>query len=660
MVRHIRCSAVLLLVVATQFCLAKEPGTFDKLKSNGGLGKKVYKLASQIWEGINYVIDKTSDVPESDGPAYRPPGNSIERDVTDSLRYLSTRTDDFKIDVLNMQNGIIDKVLEQVPAIIQLNQRFSKIFVNTVHVNEKYEKFLNYYRRPGKYDESIIRAFANTVLNGNNGVKSLIERTHSLLLLGDISSFSTVQLLSDNMELFLQYAKVARTPQQFLYDIFQSTLFNEVKGYLVMRYSYKMLRTAEDWDYDDKIEVMEREFGQRINRTLDTFSAAMSGASRELMRFNPSEHKEDVTYTELKRVFQEFIVNEYDVKPSDGCKKTCSNYRIPDGKALNGCFYADEVCSVKTCDGYLYDCRKKVDTTMNVCISPMFSDRNYEFVDFANGAGHYGHATGKCWADTIKTAASHVSIPWSCDSCMCVCADTSSQSQRFFNLNPSMATIAENYVVTGARFVKKNRVVHIQIQEGQLLPNGMINSSTTRWAPINENPTNYHTLAWENGREVNLDDLHAPKKSVLTGLAFSTESTSNFQRRLHLKIFSAPVSYETGRLWINDQKEKVNEPAKDEITLKDVDIPTRTSVVTADRSKPDSFVKFGPTGLEQDVGQSTIPFIDLQEVSSSPQIPMSGAGIYLKRRSNNGGFLTLKLFSYDHTQHMDSDSEHDN
>lgn len=72
----------------------------------------------------------------------------------------------------------------------------------------------------------------------------------------------------------------------------------------------------------------------------------------------------------------------------------------------------------------------------------------------------------------------------------------------------------------------------------------------------------YHTLAWEDGREVNLDDLHAPEKSVLTGLSFATVMTNNNQRRLHLKIFSTPASYETGSLSIKDQDEKVNIPAE--------------------------------------------------------------------------------------------------
>lgn len=98
---------------------------------------------------------------------------------------------------------------------------------------------------------------------------------------------------------------------------------------------------------------------------------------------------------------------------------------------------------------------------------------------------------------------------------------------------------------------------------------------------------------------------------------------------------------------------------RNEIKLDNLDVPTRTSVQTVTKSKPGQFLKFGPTGLDKDVGQSTIPFIDIQEVTTSPAIPMSGAGIYHKSRSGNGGFLALRLFSYDYAQHLKADLPED-
>lgn len=43
-------------------------------------------------------------------------------------------------------------------------------------------------------------------------------------------------------------------------------------------------------------------------------------------------------------------------------------------------------------------------------------------------------------------------------------------------------------VITGARFVKKNNIMYIQVQEGKLLPNGIIDPDTVTWVPIPKNP----------------------------------------------------------------------------------------------------------------------------------------------------------------------------
>jgi hypothetical protein len=80
-------------------------------------------------------------------------------------------------------------------------------------------------------------------------------------------------------------------------------------------------------------------------------------------------------------------------------------------------------------------------------------------------------------------------------------------------------------VVTGLRFVKVNRVIHLQIQEAGLLPRGEINMTSVQWRPVDDyrisdsdvyNGKDYHTLSWEQ-RAIDLDDLVAPDGSVLTG-----------------------------------------------------------------------------------------------------------------------------------------------
>lgn len=81
-------------------------------------------------------------------------------------------------------------------------------------------------------------------------------------------------------------------------------------------------------------------------------------------------------------------------------------------------------------------------------------------------------------------------------------------------------------VVTGLRFVKKNRVIHLQIEEGELLPRMIVNATTLHWKEpenyyINDRKVfdgqDYHTLTWKN-RKMDLDDLEADEGYILTGL----------------------------------------------------------------------------------------------------------------------------------------------
>jgi len=105
--------------------------------------------------------------------------------------------------------------------------------------------------------------------------------------------------------------------------------------------------------------------------------------------------------------------------------------------------------------------------------------------------------------------------------------------------------------VVGLRFVKRNRIFHLQVQEGELLPLGVINGTTLRWKPVDsysisdkdvsEN-VDYHTLTYEK-RSIDLGDLNAKINSVVTGLRFRV-----FGAHLQLEAQFTAVEFESGKL----------------------------------------------------------------------------------------------------------------
>lgn len=106
---------------------------------------------------------------------------------------------------------------------------------------------------------------------------------------------------------------------------------------------------------------------------------------------------------------------------------------------------------------------------------------------------------------------------------------TSNQSQPLAPLSSDPIKTNQLFlpsrVITGVRFVKDKQIIHIQIQEGLLEPQGIVNKSSVEWKPIDsysvrddhvKNGIDYHTMTYIN-RAIDLDDNIAPPSYALTG-----------------------------------------------------------------------------------------------------------------------------------------------
>lgn len=79
-------------------------------------------------------------------------------------------------------------------------------------------------------------------------------------------------------------------------------------------------------------------------------------------------------------------------------------------------------------------------------------------------------------------------------------------------------------MVTAIRLIKVDHIIHLQIQDGVMLPRGAINESTITWRPVDEykigitgeKDKDYHEMSWEQ-RTIDLDNLIAPPNFVMTG-----------------------------------------------------------------------------------------------------------------------------------------------
>lgn len=208
-----------------------------------------------------------------------------------------------------------------------------------------------------------------------------------------------------------------------------------------------------------------------------------------------------------------------------------------------------------------------------------------------------------------------------------------------------------------------NRIIHIQIQEGELQARGFVNASTLSWKPVSDyklldrgirNGLDYHTMSWDK-RAIDLDDLIAPSSHVVTGFRFRVIGT-----HLNLEIRVTEADFTTGQLidpeatsfWKSNDNTESSSNKRTPVKLKNPDIPTLSTTASEIDSTSNQYIEFTHTDLDRDVGQTTVPYIDAQDVVSRIPVALSGAGIYHKGKSLFGGFIGLKLITYDFQPHI--------
>lgn len=209
-------------------------------------------------------------------------------------------------------------------------------------------------------------------------------------------------------------------------------------------------------------------------------------------------------------------------------------------------------------------------------------------------------------------------------------------------------------VVTGARITKQNGVFQLSISQRTLLPFGQTDESESdTWKSADFqfsvadrgviNGIDYYTITYEN-RSINLDDLIVPVEKVVTGVRFH-----HLNGHLILQVRATNFNYFTGRLeniahnpWVMNAN-----GGEYEIEIPRRTNPTESGDIQTPNRLPNSYVKFGPTDFDSDVGQSTIPFIETSPLESKNPIVLSGIGLTYKSNDESGGFVAIKTIAYE-------------
>ncbi|XP_045536679.1 uncharacterized protein LOC123721596 isoform X1 [Papilio machaon] len=519
-----------------------------------------------------------------------------------------------------------------------------------------------YVRLQQELERATLEDFAEWCVSHDSGaLPGLLERVHSLIspphkhLLGrGILQLALDDLQEDHPDL----CDLQLSPHQLIYDMYNTISLTEIKGYAMMQFSWMLLRIYGKGNFTQEASLTRQRYGERSARTATAAKAALAMARRDVYRCDPPVHKEGETYAEVTRLLQGYIENEVDLNTEGTCRDNCAYYTLAE---RHGCF-KDQFCSKQqTCNGRIINCQY-IDSDMNVCqASGGNNKRRYEWIEYENGR-RFGQPYS-CSRLPDKVDSWWRWLFWHCSYCMCLCDEADSKSDRYFSLWDSTSDVKNNKVVTGVRLVKHGRVFHLQISEGTLGERGAVRAGS--WVPIQKFDPNdqsvregidYHTLTYER-RAIDLDELDSPVGHVLTGVRFRMIGA-----HLHFEIRSTPFNYTTGRLfpeksvWISNDNTEGAEKPRSQLTLHRPDIPTRSPMPLSVDSKHDQFIEFTNTDFEADAAQSTVPFIDIQPVQPLKGGGLSsGAGLIHRGAPGSGGFIAVKLFTYDYSRHVKSE-----
>ncbi|CAG9773547.1 unnamed protein product [Ceutorhynchus assimilis] len=563
--------------------------------------------------------------------------------------YLSKKFQDFDRKLMQMPQDLLygSKAMRMIP-------NFLFFYSELKMIETLYQKFKDYQQQviAGSTDRVSLEDIIYDITNNKSGAEKTVDRAYELAY----KDYDGIEKELDRMLQENYWCKnKQQSPQQLIYNLYNLFALAELKAYILQQFSHLGNRLWDKGDFVDKSIASRKKYESRVTERMKSLSTSIR-RMREVWRCDPEVFVKGKNYDQFTRLLQGHIENEVDMSSKRTCRQTCSAYSLTKSY---GCYddHSEFCRRVERCNGNIIGCFF-VESHASICVSP---DRNrrYDFIRYNSGKT-FGNGKGKSCSNR-RTVNSWTRWFVRCHYCMCLCDEQGPLSDRYINLRPVLADIKNNRVVTGVRLIKNNRIVHLQIQEGKLLPYGYINESTVHWVNVDNykltdagvrNKEDFFTMSYGE-RSMALDDIQVKEENhIVTGVRFEF-----IKNKIHFEIYVSPFDWHTGRVSHNNGYYiyESNPNGRKKIDIDNPDIPTNTKEQSwINHLGIDSYVEFTNSAFGKDAAQSTVPFIDIQEVVNKPAVPLMGAGIYYKGNRGYGGFIAPRIQTYDFGKHVSS------
>jgi len=372
---------------------------------------------------------------------------------------------------------------------------------------------------------------------------------------------------------------------------------------------------------------------------------------KRIWRSDPIEHKRGITYEDIRHRNQIFVIKERHLG-RDTCRGNCEDYKTVYyyGFTRDGGYKNQQ-----TCEGTLRNCFRVLATlnpllSFNFCLADPDSDRRYNQLTFKDrffrwhNSFTYGLVNETC-SDWIQTYG-RLYYGSQCDVCACYCHedDLLKNTNHEFFLYTYSANISDNYVISGVRFEKIDKRFHLRAEQSKLLPGGKLNRNTSDWIPIPSIDKGTVLVMPGSTYRILSDsffvDQYGNELVALTSIglqAFNDTLVPVFgysEFNFLMGIVSKSFKYGYDIHYCSNCTEYF---------YKNQYLPTNTY---DNHIRYEShFIEFGTSNYLADIGQSTLPFFDIQPVQSDSVL--SGGGFRIRRKEGNGGFITPVLISLD-------------
>ncbi|KAF7987360.1 hypothetical protein HCN44_003122 [Aphidius gifuensis] len=483
--------------------------------------------------------------------------------------------------------------------------------------------------------------------------------------------------------------------QDKFYNFYISCILTDLLATTTMIDSYGVQELIKSGSGNKKkLKNIIAESKKRITEYSKEFTSAIGQIPINYRNCDPSGdeiHQRGVTYIEMVGLYQNILMYSHYLGSETSCV-ACDNVDLPNGTTNKNCHIQlqestpwDEngvpedfkSCTTpRNCYGRIHSCM----TMWNPEYCMLKNDaRRYKWVrDIYDPAAHsYGDINSGC-SDGLYDRREYDTESYikfsKCPYCWCLCDGITPSSKLAVNtisLLPAMSLAAKNKVVTGAKMIIKDNILHIQVSDATIGPNYIVQALTDSWVKLPDmkddvqeslahngwgklkQDTDYVLWDWEKNA-INMDEILIKYGRVITGLKFGIKNIEGkFPDRIQIQVHSTEYDWKSGKLLKDTEKWHYPDGEHPNMGNYGRLNPLLTNKNTVVDSKTNEYYKFFKSDAKSDAGQTTVPLIEAPGVGADAPAAMSGIGLH-HRSSNreNGGFFGLTAYSINYDQYM--------